>query len=87
MSLKLSGDDHGPYPRPVTLTLECDAATEMFCRGFASFTTGDVAPYEQAMAAGWKESPTGFFHCPECSGKRERKAEGFFDDQLPKALR
>jgi hypothetical protein len=25
--------------------------------------------YNKAIAAGWKESPTGTFICPECSGK------------------
>lgn len=62
-------------PIPVEITLECDEATAMFCRGFATFQSpeGFVGAHSQAMAAGWLERNGGargrIWLCPECSGK------------------
>jgi hypothetical protein len=56
-------DETAPYPRPTS--------SAFFCHGFVVF---DDAPwpvvYNRAMKLGWKESPTGTFICPECSGKK-----------------
>lgn len=61
-------------PGPVRITLECDAATEMFCRGVAHFEHADgfVGAHALAMAGGWLErnsSQGRLWLCPECSGK------------------
>ena len=70
MCIKITGADEGPYPRPTHIALECDAGKDMFCRGFIQFNnTSWPQASSQAVAQGWKESPTGFFHCPACSGK------------------
>jgi hypothetical protein len=63
-------DDTAPYPRPTQITLECDRPSALFCHGFIVF--GEMPwteCYSKAMKLGWKESPTGTFICPECSGK------------------
>jgi hypothetical protein len=63
-----------PYPIGVRVTLECDAATEFFCRGFAHFEHADgfVGAHAMAMSAGWLERQSSqgrLWLCPECSGK------------------
>jgi len=56
------------------LTLYCDAASAMFCRGFESFEHPDgfIGAHAVAMANGWLERQTSqgrLWLCPECSGK------------------
>ena len=73
MGLIITGAN-GTIPRQITLRLECDQPTEMFCRGFADFihTDGFVAAHSAAMRAGWLERHTDsgrVWLCPECSGK------------------
>lgn len=70
MGIKISAKEGGPYPWPTTTTIECDKPTSFFCYGMIVF--GEVPwpeAYSKMMKLGWKESPTGTFLCPACSGK------------------
>jgi hypothetical protein len=63
-----------PFPLPVAVDLECDEASEFFCRGIETFTSeeGFVGAHAAAMKAGWLErnGPNGrMWLCPRCSGK------------------
>jgi hypothetical protein len=74
MTVSIATHESGPYPRLITVTLSCDAATDIFCRGFADFTSRDgyIGAHSQAMAAGWLERQTSqgrLWLCPRCSGK------------------
>lgn len=66
---------HGlPLAVPVQVRLECDEPTEIFCRGFESFTSPDgyIGAHAAALKAGWleRQSPKGrLWLCPTCSGK------------------
>lgn len=62
------------FPIPVTIKLECDEVTAMFCRGFETFISPDgyIGAHAEAMKSGWMErqSPRGrLWVCSECSGK------------------
>jgi hypothetical protein len=73
--IEAAGDiDFRPTPLGVIVTLECDAVTEFFCRGFDRFDHPDgfVGAHAQAMKAGWLERQTDkgrTWLCPACSGK------------------
>jgi hypothetical protein len=74
VSLTIQYDEKQPIPRDSWLLLECDAATEFFCRGFARFDDPDgfIGAHRAAMAAGWleRQAPSGrLWLCPACSGK------------------
>lgn len=61
-------------PKPIAVTFTCDDTSEMFCRGFETFTDPDgyIGIHKAAMAAGWLErhAPQGrIWLCPRCSGK------------------
>jgi hypothetical protein len=65
----------GPIPRQITVAMECEAATEFFCRGVEAFTHPDgyIGAHSAAMTAGWLERQTDqgrAWICPRCSGKR-----------------
>jgi hypothetical protein len=73
--ISIATHETGPYPRTVTVTLACDAPTDLMCRGFADFTSPDgfIGAHAAAMAAGWLERQATQgrqFLCPACSGKR-----------------
>jgi len=78
MGISISSDrtiESGMFPLPIKITLECDATTEMFCRGFESFEHPDgfSGAHSTAMAKGWLERQASggrVWLCPECSGKR-----------------
>jgi hypothetical protein len=81
MGMKIEGPDDGPTPRRTSLVMECDEASEFFCRGSEIFDQGEFkANWDAAMAAGWLEriGSDRRFLCPTCSGKRARKASGFY---------
>lgn len=69
----------GPYegsaaPATIILTLQCDSAEDMFCRGFTSYQHEDGFPgaHSAAMRDGWleRQSANGrLWLCPRCSGK------------------
>lgn len=72
MGIKISCGD--PLPGgTVLLRLECDVASDIFCRGFESFETGEgfIGCHALAMKAGWLERQDGErkWLCPRCSGK------------------
>jgi hypothetical protein len=69
MGISISADETAPIPRPVTIRFECDQRTDVFCRGFVEFKGSWVDAKREATALGWKESPTGTYWCPACSGK------------------
>lgn len=68
MGIAIGGPDEGPYPRPTYMRLACDAKRSLLCTPFET-DVGFLRGMTAATACGWKESPTGFFHCPACSGK------------------
>jgi hypothetical protein len=62
------------YPYPIAMTLECDSARDMFCRGFTRYLHQDgyQGCHSMAMADGWleRQAPQGrLWLCPQCSGK------------------
>lgn len=78
MGIEITARDN-MVPTSIVVTLECDAATEMFCHGFQTFEHPDgfVGAHRDAMAKGWLErhGPHGrTWLCPECSGKAPREA-------------
>jgi hypothetical protein len=75
MAVSIATHENGPYPRRVTVTLSCDAATDLFCRGFEDFTSPDgfIACHREAISKGWLErqaSQGRVWLCPQCSGKQ-----------------
>jgi hypothetical protein len=75
MGITIGCDEAAIIHRGVSVTLECDAATEWFCRGFERFSSDDgfIGAHAAAMAAGWLErqvSQGRQWLCPACSGKR-----------------
>jgi hypothetical protein len=61
-------------PPGITLRLECDEATDIFCRGFSVYERqpGYIEAHVIAMAEGWleRQSDQGRrWICPRCSGK------------------
>lgn len=74
MTIAVAAHETGPYPRSVTVTLSCDSAVDIFCRGFEDFTSQDgfVGAHSLAMTKGWleRQGPQGrIWLCPACSGK------------------
>ena len=58
----------------IEVTLECDARTAFFCRGFEHFRHPDgyIGIHAEAMTQGWleRQGPQGrIWLCPVCSGK------------------
>jgi len=73
MGVEITAKDN-MVPTSIVLTLECDVATEFFCRGFDRFEHDDgfVGCHAAAMKAGWLERNTTqgrLWLCPACSGK------------------
>lgn len=74
MGIKITTPEAGDFPRPVTVTLECDDGRMMFCRGFIQYIDpeGYKGCHTAAMREGWleRQAPSGrLWLCPECSGK------------------
>lgn len=72
--MSIAVHEAGPYPRPITVTLSCDAAADMFCEGHEVFLSVDgyIGCHAAAMRAGWleRQGPQGRqWLCPQCSGK------------------
>jgi hypothetical protein len=70
MSIRIMSDG----VQRIRVTLVCDAASGMFCRGFESFEHPDgfVGAHSAAIAKGWLDrqaSQGRTWLCPECSGK------------------
>lgn len=75
MGVSIAVHESGPYPRTVTVTLACDAASDVFCAGFEEFESADgfIACHAAAIRRGWLErqaSQGRIWLCPICSGKR-----------------
>jgi hypothetical protein len=72
MGLKIESiDESEPVPRAVRVIIECDVATEMFCRGFitSEANEGYMTFFSRAVRCGWTERRTTgerVFACPEC---------------------
>jgi hypothetical protein len=69
-----SPKNRGPYPRPVTVKLECDGCKGFF-RSSDELTGGFIAIYAKFMAKGWKDCHKRgqrVFLGPCCSGKKVR---------------
>lgn len=63
-----------PLPCPIELELECDEVSDIFCRGFATYSHPDgyMGAHAAAMKDGWLERHTDggcVWLCPRCSGK------------------
>jgi hypothetical protein len=74
MGMSIAAHGTGPYPRSVTVTLTCDAATDIFCRGFEGLSSPDgfVGCHSAAIEQGWLERQARqgrIWLCPRCSGK------------------
>lgn len=74
MGISLEVATHNEMPYRIEMTLECEAASQMFCRGFEKFSEPDgyIACHSAAMRAGWLERQTDqgrAWVCPTCSGK------------------
>ncbi len=75
MGISIYAVDGPDIPRHIVVDLECDATTEMFCRGVESFMHPDgfVGSHADAMVKCWLERQTSqgrLWLCPQCSGKR-----------------
>jgi hypothetical protein len=73
MGIAIANNDEPP-PCGIVVTLECDVASEFFCRGFETFQHPDgfIGCHATAMKAGWLERQTAGgrqWLCPACSGK------------------
>jgi hypothetical protein len=74
MGISISASVDNDFPYPVTVTLECDDASEFFCRGFTRYSheNGFSGAHAEAMKDGWleRQAPEGrVWLCPTCSGK------------------
>ena len=74
MGIKIEATQTIDFPYPFGMTLECDAAREIFCRGVEVFADpqGFIGCHKLAMKAGWLERNTSTgreWLCPRCSGK------------------
>jgi hypothetical protein len=72
MGIKIAAvDESTPPPRQSYVVIECDVASEMFCRGFLRSDDGEAYSMfmSRAVRKGWTERRTNgnrVFVCPEC---------------------
>lgn len=58
---------------PIVVRIECDAAEEIFCRGYQDFISrnGLIGAQDMARTEGWSDRKNGAYRwiCPTCSGE------------------